>query len=94
MALCLLMAAISAASASAEDSEIPPEMQIPPSAIEQAEKEQSLASRLTDPEAAAQLPHQDLGRAESMDLMDAVFGPVLESPAGPFDDLHVEEFLF
>jgi hypothetical protein len=82
-----------AATASADESSAAQEMPAPSGAAMQAAKEEDFASRLTDPKAAAQLPHQNLDRAGALNLMDAVFGPELESPAGPFDDLHVEKFL-
>ncbi len=66
----------------------------PPGSLEQAiaaQKENPI--QLTDSQAAAELPHEDLGRAEALELMQAVFGPELQSPAGPFDDLHIEKFL-
>lgn len=50
-------------------------------------------SQLTDPEAASQLPHRDLARDEALALIKAVFGPVLQEPAGPFDELEVTKFL-
>jgi hypothetical protein len=82
-----------AATASADESSTAQEMPVPSGAAMQAAKGEDFASRLTDPKAAAQLPHQNLDRAGALDLMDAVFGTELQSPAGPFDDLHVEKFL-
>src|SRR4051794_2140020 len=49
--------------------------------------------QLTDSQAAEELPHQDLERAEAILLTEQVFGSQLESPAGLFDDMHVEKFL-
>lgn len=46
----------------------------------------------TDPEAAEELPHRDLERAEALDLLQSVFGSVLQAPAGMYDELDVEEF--
>ena len=40
------------------------------------------APPLTDPEVAEQLPHADLGRSEASELMEGVFSPLLEMPAG------------
>lgn len=48
---------------------------------------------LTNPPAADELPHDNLGRAEAANLMQDVFGPLLDMPAGIFDDLHVDRFL-
>jgi streptogramin lyase len=47
----------------------------------------------TNPQAAASLPHQDLGREEAVDLLQAVFEDQLQAPAGNFDDLDVERLL-
>lgn len=81
-----------AANASADESTTPAEP-IPTSAFDAASEGQDALSGLTDSQAAAELPHTDLGRSEALELMEKVFGPVLQSPAGPFDDLHVEDFL-
>ncbi|HET7484173.1 MAG TPA: NHL repeat-containing protein [Solirubrobacterales bacterium] len=50
-------------------------------------------SPLTDPEAAAELPHADLNRSEALELLEQTFGPVLQAAAGPFAELEVKEFL-
>ncbi|HSS50793.1 MAG TPA: hypothetical protein VLX28_17780, partial [Thermoanaerobaculia bacterium] len=52
-----------------------------------------LVEQLIDPKAAKELPHRNLDRAEAAELAESVFGPLLESSAGPFGSLHVEEFL-
>jgi sugar lactone lactonase YvrE len=36
---------------------------------------------------------QDLGRQEALELLQGVFGPELQAPAGVFDELNVERFL-
>ncbi|HYP54841.1 MAG TPA: hypothetical protein VEQ41_00870, partial [Solirubrobacterales bacterium] len=41
----------------------------------------------TNPQAAQELPHDDLGRAEALDLMTSVFSPTLERTAGVFGEL-------
>lgn len=46
----------------------------------------------TDPQAANELPHRDLNRDQANELLTEVFGPVLEGPAGIFDELEVEKF--
>lgn len=51
------------------------------------------APPLTDPAAAELLPHDDLGRPEASALMEGVFSPLLEMPAGIFDDLQVRSFV-
>jgi RHS repeat-associated protein len=47
----------------------------------------------TDLEVAQELPHQDLGREEALELAEGVFSTQLEEPAGIFDDLEVKKFL-
>jgi Bacterial Ig-like domain (group 3) len=90
VALAILFACLTASASAEEGTEGQP---IPPSALGQLAQGQGTRPSLTDPQAAEQLPHQDLERAEALNLMEAVFGPVLQSAAGPFDDLHVQRFL-
>jgi hypothetical protein len=47
---------------------------------------------LTDPQAAAELPHSDLGRSGAEELLQEVFGDGLEGPAAFYDELDVETF--
>lgn len=53
----------------------------------------SIVPGSTDPGAAEEMPHEDLDRSEALELLQAVFEPELQGPAGPFDELHVEKFL-
>jgi streptogramin lyase len=53
----------------------------------------SIHQARTDPHVAESVPLQDLGRAEAIGLMRGVFEPELQSPAGIFDELHIERFL-
>jgi hypothetical protein len=46
----------------------------------------------TDPAAAEELPHSDLGRDEAANLLTSVFPSALEEQAGVFNDLEVEAF--
>lgn len=47
----------------------------------------------TNPEAAEELPHSELGRAEAEELLTSVFPSALEEPAGIFNgELEIEEF--
>jgi NHL repeat len=48
---------------------------------------------LTDPRAAEELPREDLTRAQALNLLEEVFDPLLQTPAGIFDDLEVQQFL-
>jgi hypothetical protein len=59
-------------------------------ALEEGER---VESQLTDPKAAAQLPHRDLERAQVLQLISAVFGTQIEGVAGVFNDLKVDHFL-
>lgn len=59
----------------------------------ETEASESIVPGLTDPQAAETLPHRDLERSEALELLQAVFEAQLESPAGPFDELHIEKFL-
>jgi hypothetical protein len=89
-ALCILLLAIGTASAIADA----PVSGLPPGAIQGSTSAlEALKPRLTDPQAAAELPRHELDRNEAIELMRSVFRPELQSPAGIFDDLHVEKFL-
>jgi len=46
----------------------------------------------TDPRAAEELPHQDLTREQSNELLTEVFGSAIQSPAEFFDELNVKKF--
>ncbi|HET9676088.1 MAG TPA: NHL repeat-containing protein, partial [Solirubrobacterales bacterium] len=52
-----------------------------------------LEEQAPDPEAAAELPHRDLGREEALELAEAVFGGRLKSSAGIFDELEPARYL-
>jgi tripartite motif-containing protein 71 len=47
----------------------------------------------TDPEAAEELPHEELNREEAAELLEGVFEPEVQGAAGIYADLHVEKFL-
>ncbi len=49
--------------------------------------------QLTNSEAAEELPHQDLGREEAVELTEAVFDPILEDAVGPVHGFEVERYL-
>jgi hypothetical protein len=99
----LLVVALGVTFAVADDSELPASASVPTfesvnQAIEDESQETetgegSPASGLTDPQAAENLPHHDLSNDEALKLMQGVFKPALQVPAGPFDDLNVEKFL-
>lgn len=96
--LFLLLLVVSAvANASADDAE----SQQPPSRPTPAEMQAGLNAensavynaQPTDPKAAEELPHQDLSREQALELLEAVFEPELQAPAGIFDELEVERFV-
>lgn len=60
---------------------------------EAAEAPEVVAAEITDPQAAEELPHQDLERDEAVELTEAVFDPILEDAVGPIQGLEVEEYL-
>lgn len=53
----------------------------------------SIAPVLTNLEAAEGIPHRDLARDEAVELLQGVFEPELQGPAGIFDELEVDKFL-
>jgi len=48
---------------------------------------------MTNSEAAAEMPHGDLDREEALDLLRSVFGPMLQAPAGAFDEFEGAQLL-
>jgi sugar lactone lactonase YvrE len=59
----------------------------------EAEESGEISVQPTDAEAAEDLPHQDLGRGEALELLQSVFEVQLEAPAGIFNDLDIQRFL-
>jgi hypothetical protein len=93
LVVCLLL--VSAGSAWADEEGDP--LQLRPTLEDiqaiQGQSVQALeAEQMTDPAAADQLPHTDLNRDEASQLVQAVFAPALQAPAGIFDELEVEKF--
>ena len=78
------------ASASSESQNDPV---FPVSAGVEGENAEQVQGPLTDSEQASLLPHKDLDRKEVLELLEGVFSPELEAPAGPFDELEVKKFL-
>lgn len=94
LAIVLALLCIVVAPAWAEEEGEVPGQTYPLAEIEEAaDDNEDLIGQLVDPQAAKELPHRDLNRADAEALAESVFGPVLESSAGPFGDLQVEEFL-
>ncbi len=94
--LLLLLVFAVATSASAEDSEPSSPPHITAVDIEESASDGSSPvynAELTDSEAAKTLPRQDLDREQALELMERVFEPLLQAPAGIFDELEVERFL-
>lgn len=91
VAIVLLLVCVVAASAVADPPTQPP-LESAQEVIEGQAPEAEVPP-LTDPEAAAELPHADLNRSEALELLEQTFGPVLQAAAGPFAELEVKEFL-
>jgi Concanavalin A-like lectin/glucanases superfamily/Helix-turn-helix domain len=97
--LCLLLVLVGVASALASD---PPTTESTPEGLPNSQDILSgIASpssvlgppESTDPSAAEGVPHRDLDRTEALEIMQGVFGPALQAPAGILDELEVERFL-
>jgi hypothetical protein len=96
LCLCLFVVAMASVTAQADDSPSGP-----PARPTVAEMEESLNAsnsavhepEWTDPQAAEELPHEDLDREEAVELISEVFSPELQAPAGIFDELEVERFV-
>jgi sugar lactone lactonase YvrE len=52
-----------------------------------------LETPITDPRAAEELPHENLGREGAVELTEAVFGLILEDAAGPVQGIKVQKYL-
>jgi hypothetical protein len=76
--------------ASAESTESTVTLEAAEDGVKETER---LESEITDVQAAEQLPHRDLDRAQALQLFSSVFGIQLEGVAGVFGDLNVERFL-
>jgi hypothetical protein len=87
--LCLLVSP-----ALAEDEGDVPGQPYPLAGVEEGiEAPDGFLDQLIDSQAAKELPHRELDREAAGDLIESVFGGLLESSAGPFGELHVEKFL-
>jgi RHS repeat-associated protein len=62
-------------------------------ALEASPTGQSGQSSETDPRAAEELPHRNLGRDEALELAEGVFGARLEDPAGIYGGFEPTKFL-
>lgn len=96
--LCLFLVLVAAGATVAVAGDPEGQPPGPPTAIEMqeglnADNSAIYEAELTDLQAAEELPHEDLDRTEALDLLVGVFNPVLEAPAGIFDELDVERFL-
>jgi sugar lactone lactonase YvrE len=88
MATMLILLCIIAGTAFADDGELPNGPYLASEAEEVAD-----AGSLVNSGAADEMPHSNLDREGASELVEGVFGPVLESVSGPFDDLQVDHFL-
>jgi sugar lactone lactonase YvrE len=96
--LALLVVALVVAStalADAEGTESPTPEVLSPQLIKEAINSPTvdLAAPVTDPQAAQQLPHDELDRSEALDLLTSVFGAQVESPAGLLDEMPPARYL-
>ena len=90
----LLAMSCLAASSAWGDVEETPGQPYPLTELEEAAAgPQPSLARLIDSETADEMPHRELDREEAGDLVESVFGALLETSAGPFADLQVEKFL-
>jgi sugar lactone lactonase YvrE len=91
LAFALLVGATTAFAEGGEDAlDLPSVAQVTDTIASGSQSVPSLEPDLT---AAEELPHEDLGRDEALTLLEGVFAPQLEAPAGIFDGLEVERFL-
>lgn len=86
LAIALLVLCVGVASATSGPGDEPAEAPLT------AEGAGSVDIEPTDPQAAMEMPHEELKRDEALELMSSVFSPVLQGAAGVFDDLEVEKF--
>lgn len=93
----LLLLAVGTAYATADENATPETSGLPTAAdvtrAIEGESSAEIGEEETDPEAAEELPHRDLGREEAAELLSGVFEPELQAPAGIYDELEVEKLL-
>jgi Concanavalin A-like lectin/glucanases superfamily len=88
VALAVLLLCLTPALAMGDGS-VPPSSDLPEAILQEGD----LGDLLTNPQVADELPHSDLDRSEAVSLIEGVFEPALESPAGMFADLEAKTFL-
>lgn len=94
LVLAALVVALGTSLAGAEESASPSTF-YPASSIEEAAEATSGAAiegAAPDPQAAEEVPLEDLGREEAGDLLVSVFGEILEEPSSVYADLDIEAF--
>jgi sugar lactone lactonase YvrE len=84
----VLLCAVAGPAFADEDGQLPNGPDLASGAEEVAD-----AGGLVNSEAAEELPHRNLDRKGASELVEGVFGPVLESAGGLFDDLRIDHFL-
>jgi sugar lactone lactonase YvrE len=94
----VLLSAVLAATAVAqggEGGERPEFPELTPQLIGEANESPTVSMEAPAPDLAAarQLPHAELGRTEALDLLESVFAPVVEQPAGIFDEMPTARFV-
>lgn len=94
LALLVLSLLVGATTALAEEGDEAPSLPTAGQVTDAiASGSQAIPSLEPDLALAEELPHENLGREEALELLEGVFTPQLEAPAGIFDDLDVERFL-
>lgn len=87
----LLLAAT--ANAAADEGALSWQAQVPQSAISNALEGENVIVEAPDLGAARELPHQNLGREEAVELTESVFGSQLAATEGIFGELDVKKYL-
>jgi sugar lactone lactonase YvrE len=97
MAVCLLSAVLAAtafAQVEGNDPETPEGFAPSRTLIEEAIESPTVDMEApADLAAARRLPHAELDRGEALDLLESVFAPAIEQPAGIFDEMPTAKFI-
>src|SRR5262249_24567293 len=94
LAILSLSFAIGASIASADDDVPASPFELSPQDIERTLEDPSLRLDESDTnlQAAEELPHEDLGREDALELITSVFSSQLQEPVGIFDELAIQGF--
>jgi sugar lactone lactonase YvrE len=94
----VLLSAVLAATAVAQGGEGVEGPKVPvltPRLIEEANESPTVNMEVPAPDLAAarKLPHAELGRSEALELLESVFAPAVERPAGIYDEMPTAKFV-